>query len=54
LPPERSWYEHTPFPMADELWGLASRTVAAGKSTIVRFPYTSMEVIQTGFPDGGS
>jgi len=53
LAPDRSWHKRTPFPSADGLWGIASRTVAAGKSTIVRFPYASMEVIQTGFPDGG-
>jgi len=41
------------YPAGEELWGPATKTPNFDGQTAVRVPYASMEVIQTGFPDGG-
>ena len=53
LPQAYNWTE-LQYPAADELWGTITNTPNIGYGqSVVRMPYTSMEVIQTGFPDGG-
>ena len=53
LPEAYNWAE-LQYPAADELWGtITTTTQIASGQTVLRIPYTSMEVIQTGFPDGG-
>ncbi len=52
LPEGYSWCD-TQYPASDELWGPATKGALGNGQTVVRVPYSSMEVIQAGFPDGG-